>query len=353
MASRLASGTVERLLDGGVDLIRSFQELGEGLVPLMRFLTFLGEEEFYVLVFPLLYWSLDRALGLRMGIVLLVSNGLNAVLKLTFRGPRPYWHAPGIRALAVEPSFGIPSGHAQNAVAVWGLLAAALRRWWAWVAAVILIVGIGVSRVHLGVHFPSDALGGWLVGGALLWGFLRLEPAVRIWLSRRSVTARILAVLAASLSLILAGALARLALVGWELPAAWAQQAAAAGPEAAPEPVRLSGVVTSAGALFGLGAGVVLLRVRGGFETRGRLWRRVVRYPVGMAGVAVFWYGLGAVLPGGETAPELLLRFLRYTLVGGWIGAGAPWLFVRLGLAPGGSVTTAPTPPGPGAPPGG
>lgn len=319
-----------RLLDAEIQLIRWLQDVGEGLVPLMRFLTFLGEEEFYVLAFPLLYWSLHRTLGLRMGIALLISNGLNAVLKLAFRTPRPYWYAPGIRALTLEPSFALPSGHAQNAVAVWGLLAHAVRRWWGWLLAGVLVAGIGISRILLGVHFPSDVVGGWLVGALVLWGFLRLEPGVTAWLSHRSPGQRVLAVLAGSLAVVLAGTAARLGLAGWELPAIWADPAAAAG--AVPEPVRLSGVVTSAGALFGLGASVALLRE--GFETRGSWWKRTLRYPVGMAGVVVFWYGLGAVLPGGETAPELVLRFLRYTLVGAWIGAGAPWLFVRLRLAP-------------------
>ena len=71
---------------------------------------------------------------------------------------------------------------------------------------------------------------------------------------------------------------------------------------------------------------------RGGFDASGPAVSRILRYIVGLMGVMVLWYGLGAVLPRGEEWIPLGLRFLRYSLVGAWVTGGAPWVFVRLNL---------------------
>ena len=56
---------------------------------------------------------------------------------------------------------------------------------------------------------------------------------------------------------------------------------------------------------------------------------------IGLLGVMLIWGGLGQIFPDGETFIPLLLRYLRYGLVGLWITALAPWLFMRLRLAEG------------------
>jgi hypothetical protein len=65
-------------------------------------------------------------------------------------------------------------------------------------------------------------------------------------------------------------------------------------------------------------------------------WRkRLSRYLIGVVGVLILWRGLGLVfdlLAPDETLPAHLLRYLRYSLVGLWISALAPLLFIRLGL---------------------
>jgi hypothetical protein len=57
-----------------------------------------------------------------------------------------------------------------------------------------------------------------------------------------------------------------------------------------------------------------------------------VCFLLGLVGVLVLWYGLGLVFPRDEAVIPYILRYLRYALVGGWISAGAPWLFTRLKL---------------------
>ncbi len=74
--------------------------------------------------------------------------------------------------MVIVESFAYPSGHAANSMIVYLLLALLLvdgeqRRRWAIAAAVALSVAIGVTRVLLGVHWPSDVIGGWAFG--LMW----------------------------------------------------------------------------------------------------------------------------------------------------------------------------------------
>lgn len=152
------------------------QSLGSWIQAPANFFSFLGSEEFYFLIMPALYWCIDASMGLRIGLILTISSTLNAVLKLGFHSPRPYWIDPRVHAYALESTFGLPSGHAQNAAAIWGLIGVLSHRaWLVWVSGIIIFI-IGISRVFLGVHFFSDVLLGWMVGGLILWLFCKIRP---------------------------------------------------------------------------------------------------------------------------------------------------------------------------------
>ena len=94
-------------------------------------------------------------------------------------------------------------------------------------------------------------------------------------------------------------------------------------------------VVLDAGTLFGLFSGLAWMNTQGGFSARGTAVQRILRYVLGLLGVAILWFGLGTIFPRGDELLPYFLRFVRYSLVGLWISAGAPWLFIRLRLAAG------------------
>jgi membrane-associated phospholipid phosphatase len=119
---------VDNIYELGINIVLFWQNLGEWLLTPMNFLSFLGEMRFFLLIMPILYWSIDAALGIRIGIILIVSVSTNSILKLVFHTPRPFWYSREVSGYAFEDSFGLPSGHAQNSVAVLGLLAASLKR---------------------------------------------------------------------------------------------------------------------------------------------------------------------------------------------------------------------------------
>jgi glycerophosphoryl diester phosphodiesterase/membrane-associated phospholipid phosphatase len=312
----------------GLDMVRWSQDRLDVLTPLALAVTHLGDAEFYLLLFPLLYWSVSRRLGLRVGVILLLSASLNAIAKVGTATPRPFFFDADVGRVS-ESSFGIPSGHAQNGVAVWGLVAYELRRRWAWVAATALALALGLSRLHLGAHFPEDILLGWAVGALLLVAFIRAAGPVQDRLDALSPARALVALFVVSAAFVAAGAVVRVGVADWQVPASWV----GAGEGIAEGATGLGDVVTPAAALFGLGAGVLLLRRHGGFDSGGSVAARFGRYVVGVLGVLVLWQGLGAVFPDGESVVALAARYVRYALIGFWIGGLAPIVFVRLGLA--------------------
>lgn len=313
-------------------LVAAIQGSGAWLEAPMHFFSFLGSEEFFVLALPVLYWSIDAALGLRIGLILLVSAGFNDALKMALHTPRPYWFSPQITPLAAETSFGLPSGHSQNTVAIWGSLAAYIGRRWLWPAAGAVMFLVGFSRMYLGVHFPQDVLLGWGIGALLLWAFTRYWTPAANWLKNQTPGKQILLAAGISLLIVIAGTLPYLGLSGWTFPPDWAGNAVRAG-DPLPDPVSMRGLLTSAGTFFGLAAGLVWMNSQGGYQASGPAGKRVLRLLIGLLGILALRYGLGAIFPDGENLLAFALRFLRYSLIGLWVSGGAPWGFVRLKLA--------------------
>ncbi len=99
-------------------LTQSLQSIGMWFTPIMKFFTWLGYPQAYMIIIAIIYWSFDRKLGLRLAIFLPFVASLNSILKQAIHAPRPYWLDPDIRAIQVSNGFGMPSGHAQ-ASTVW------------------------------------------------------------------------------------------------------------------------------------------------------------------------------------------------------------------------------------------
>lgn len=116
-----------------------------------------------------LLYKIDRAYLVGLASTLLGAAASNYVMKAAIARARPGGLIPSV----IETSYSFPSGHATVALALYGFMAYALcrrypkhaRKITATAAAVILAVGFG--RLYLGVHFPSDVIAGYLLGG--LW----------------------------------------------------------------------------------------------------------------------------------------------------------------------------------------
>ena len=128
-----------------------------------------------------------------MWVVLIGLGGaalLNIILKLLFERVRPdLWEQ-----LVVETSFSFPSGHSMASAALAGviiyfIIRSRLKVWLkstAIAAAVIYVALVGFSRLYLGVHYPTDVVGGWLVTS--LWLLVTIPVIEKIFRSRRSAS---------------------------------------------------------------------------------------------------------------------------------------------------------------------
>jgi hypothetical protein len=306
----------------------------------MNVITFTGSVEFYLLVMPALYWCWDSRLGLKAGFGLLLSAGVNSLLKIAAHGPRPYWLDPRVRLLTgAETSFGIPSGHSQNSTVLWGVVSVdpRYRKVWPFLLALVLLVG--VSRMYLGVHFPTDVFAGWAIGAIMLALLLYLEPPVTAWFRQWSRTQQIAMLFVGSVLLILVGAwISSVVEANWDLPVAWARNAAEQAPDDPIAPLSIDSLITSSSALFGLTAGALWFASYGKFDAGGPWYKRLGRYLVGVAGVFVLWQGLDllfALLASEGTPAGYALQYIRYGAIGIWISALGPMAFLRLRLVEG------------------
>ena len=104
--------------------------------------------------------------GIRFTIVCAGGVLINQVMKLFFAKPRPkLWHR-----LITETSFSFPSGHAVGSMVVYGFIAYILAKEMQqhkhiiYATASLLIIAIGLSRLYLGVHYPTDIIAGYGIG---------------------------------------------------------------------------------------------------------------------------------------------------------------------------------------------
>lgn len=293
---------MDRLEEAGYGIIAGLQTFRTAwLDPLAHGVSFLGDELFYLILLPGLYWVASRALALRLTVLFLLSIWLNEVLKAALDLPRP--SPERVAVLELRETGGVPSGHAQGSLTVWGYLWARAgtpaggHRWRLLGAVAVLLFLIGISRLYLGAHFPHDLLSGWLVGLVVLLAFLAAAPRVEAWLEAAPTWVWILLAVGVPLFLLVA-----------------------LSPEEGVPP---------AAALLGAGAGAVWERRRIRFGVKGPWGRRIVRLALGLAVAFGIWAGLAGVLaPLGDPG-----RALRYALLGFWVTGGAPWVFVRASLA--------------------
>ncbi|MDR1400396.1 MAG: phosphatase PAP2 family protein [Treponema sp.] len=307
----------------GINLIKAIQIIeSPGITALMKAISTLGSVMFYLPILLWLFWCIDEKKGIRCVFLCLLSAALNIFMKNLLKQPRPFNFEPAL-GLAFESDYGIPSGHAQVSLTFWGFLAScwfragtnARQRWLVWVCAIGIILLIAFSRLYLGVHFPTDILAGWLLGVLVLILYRVLEPLISNVLERGGTRARILS--ATTLVLLM----------------------------------NMLGInVMLGGILLGISVGysLCLKHVLFSAHTAGQRPRyavRASRYLLGLIGAAAIALFLRLVLPGEHTlftaiplwsigSPYTsLAEFLLTGALGLWAGFGAPWCFLRTGLA--------------------
>jgi membrane-associated phospholipid phosphatase len=271
--------------------------------------TELYGEPLFALV-TLLYWFWPRSAARWLMTLVCANQWINYALKYSWNGPRPY--GDGIRVVYEHPGPGLPSGHSQGTLVIFGGMALLWQRRWLWWLAAGMTLLMGYSRLYLGVHWPLDVLIGFAFGLVVLALFWFLRPA----------RLRGPAPVAAS-----AGA-ARAKPPLWQIGAALLVPAALLllvhpwGLVPANDYNGQKDLVTILGLLAGFLAGSFAEERWVGFDaTRGGLWQGVLKVLLGLALVGVV-YGAGSLLGAGMT-----MRYVRYALLGATVTLLAPWAF--------------------------
>ncbi|WP_257390622.1 phosphatase PAP2 family protein [Peribacillus muralis] len=157
------------------------------LTGIMKFFTYIGSTGSIIILSLFILIFLYKVLKHRLELVLFIavmagSPLLNAVVKLCFQRTRPDLH----RLIEIG-GYSFPSGHAMNAMSLYGILTFLLWRhikvkWGRMlliVMSTLMILTIGISRIYLGVHYPSDIIAGYLAGGfwiaMSIWFFQRYQ----------------------------------------------------------------------------------------------------------------------------------------------------------------------------------
>ena len=318
---------MEGLQGWGIQLIQGLQLLSPALDSFMKFFTFLGRIEFYMLFITFLYWIIDARLGFRVFMMLMCTDIIGVALKQWLHQPRPYWIGD-VKQLGVETSYGIPSTHASDSLSVWGYFAYQMKKRWLWITAIAIMLLISLSRLYLGVHFPHDVGGGWLIGLAVLLLAVKYQDRLSTWMAGKDLGYQLGFGFALSLVFILIGLAVNAVIASTPDPESWSSLST--------EARSLTHYFTLAGAFFGGAAGYALMKASVYFETEGSWLQKLGRYLVGILGVLVAMYGLDvlfSLIAGDETVPGYILRYIRYGATTFWAMFGAPWVFLKLGLA--------------------
>lgn len=274
---------------------------GSVMDKLMLFFTFLGEETFAILLLIAVYWCWDKRLGEYLLFSLYTAMSVNGLMKDLICRPRPFLNEEfsdlryvKVKSLLVDTehlssSWSFPSGHSQTAGSIYGSLMNG-RRAWAKIAGMVVILLVMVSRVYLGVHYPTDTIVGAVLGLLCAW--------VCGLLYRRFYQHRILLMGAAVL---LSGVMLLVS----------------------PSGDSIKTLAMGVGAVAGMWLEDGLVEFRSANGILGRVLRLVIGFAVIM-GIRI---GLKALLP-----DMMWCHALRYGLMGLFGTFVWPWVFTKMGF---------------------
>lgn len=259
-------------------------------------ITYLGSESFYLIWIPIIYWCIDKAVGVRLALIASTSAFTNVALKDGFATSRP--DPLRVRVLLPETGGGysFPSGHSQGTTTFWFTLVREYSHRWLLVAGSLIVFFVIVSRMYLGLHYPVDVVGGFILGLIFAMGGVVLlkrltEPFLRLPLVIQFAAAAILPLVL----LILNQSESALHLVG---------------------------------NICGFSVGALMERQWIRFEVREGLMKQLVKVVLGIAVLFGVRMGLKALFPEGD-----LFEFLRYAFIGLSGAVVVPFIFTRIKLS--------------------
>ena len=156
--------------------------------------TTAGGEVITLIVLLAMIFCYSKEAGKRSALKIIAASMWFPMIKNVVLRLRPYMEHAGIRALVlteadagamdvVQQGYSFPSGHSAMSFSIYGSLCREVRKRWLWIVSAVLVFCIGVSRFAVGVHYPTDVLGGWTIGLlAICFGELLEKKVQKEWI---------------------------------------------------------------------------------------------------------------------------------------------------------------------------
>ncbi len=153
-------------MDIQLQVLEFFQSIKNPILDVVFTILTISTEVPIIVVFAAaMYWCINKRNGQRLLFSLTTNIAINSGIKELIKSPRPIG-VDGINSMRQETATGyaFPSGHTQTATTFWTSLIMIYKNKSIITLGLIMILGVGISRLYLGVHWPVDVIGGWIFG---------------------------------------------------------------------------------------------------------------------------------------------------------------------------------------------
>ena len=288
-------------------ILRFFQSTQNPFLDkLFTYITMLGEQYFIILIVTWIFWNYSKKEGFILTFLFVISNMVNILAKAIAHTQRPFQKLDNFGAQRIHTAIGhsFPSGHTQAASTLFLALALIFKERKYMIGAIIIALLVATSRMYLGVHWPIDVIGGFLLACAVVFPLYRYfyklydNPKMfhRVILITLGLFYLILLVLALLNSFVLK------------------------------DPVELESFYKMVGIATGTLLGFILEERKFPYSVEALRWKKYLRFVIGLGGTVGLLVGLKHVLP-----EHPLGAFICYFLVGAWICG----IFTLIGLKTG------------------
>lgn len=132
-----------------------------------NYITMIGEETFILVIMCIVFWSISKKAGYRLGFSVVLSAWINSGVKDILKVTRPYNldnRLHPLRLHSTNNTYSLPSGHTQNTATLFTSLALSVKKGWFTIIAIIMMLLVGFSRIYLSLHTPLDVIVGLILG---------------------------------------------------------------------------------------------------------------------------------------------------------------------------------------------
>lgn len=300
-----------------MDILLFFQSIrNDILTAIFTLFTICTEQVAVVLIAAIMYWCIDKKCGQRILFAVTGSITINSALKNLFKAPRPIG-SNNLESLRTETATGysFPSGHTQTATTVWTAIIEYFRKWWVTLLGIIMIIGAGISRLYLGVHWPQDVAAGWIIGILVSIILVKLFDYVD---ENKSYYILLLTLILFAIVVYF--------FIGEELVKSFALYTGFV----------LGYIVEDKFINFSTEESKKRANIFTNNKSKPKLSVKILRFVVGIITLGIIYAAAKSLvillLPNASEEVLLIADYIRYTIVVFWGIAGAPFLFERFGL---------------------